>query len=49
MQAKAAAIAVAGTGQVLWSRDLNTELPMASINGADATLMLNWAFSLAGY
>ena len=31
VRAKAAAIAVASTGQVLWSRDLNTELPMASI------------------
>ena len=31
VQAKAAAIAVASTGQVLWSRHLNTELPMASI------------------
>ena len=31
VQAKAAAIAVASTGQVLWSRDLNTEVPMASI------------------
>ena len=31
VQARAAAIAVASTGHVLWSRDLNTELPMASI------------------
>ena len=31
VQAKAAAIAVASTGRVLWSRDLNTELPIASI------------------
>ena len=31
VQARAAAIAVASTGQVLWSRDLSTELPMASI------------------
>src|SRR5579863_8295145 len=31
VQAKAAAIAVASTGHVLWSRDLNAEVPMASI------------------
>jgi D-alanyl-D-alanine carboxypeptidase (penicillin-binding protein 5/6) len=31
VQARAAAIEVASTGQVLWSRDLNTEVPMASI------------------
>ena len=38
--AKAAAIAVAGTGQVLWSRDLNTELPMASITKVMTALVV---------
>jgi serine-type D-Ala-D-Ala carboxypeptidase (penicillin-binding protein 5/6) len=40
VQAKAAAIAVAGTGQVLWSRDLNTELPMASITKVMTALLV---------
>ena len=40
VQAKAAAIAVAGTGQVLWSRDLNTELPMASITKVMTALVV---------
>jgi len=38
--ARAAAIAVAGTGQVLWSRDLNTELPMASITKVMTALVV---------
>jgi D-alanyl-D-alanine carboxypeptidase (penicillin-binding protein 5/6) len=40
VQAKAAAIAVASTGQVLWSRDLNTELPMASITKVMTALLV---------
>jgi D-alanyl-D-alanine carboxypeptidase (penicillin-binding protein 5/6) len=38
--ARAAAIAVVGTGQVLWSRDLNTELPMASITKVMTALVV---------
>ena len=38
--AKAAAIAVASTGRVLWSRDLNTELPMASITKVMTALVV---------
>ena len=40
VQAKAAAIAVAVTGRVLWSRDLNTELPMASITKVMTALVV---------
>ena len=40
VQAKAAAIAVTSTGQVLWSRDLNTELPMASITKVMTALLV---------
>jgi serine-type D-Ala-D-Ala carboxypeptidase (penicillin-binding protein 5/6) len=40
VQAKAAAVAVAATGQVLWSRDLNTELPMASITKVMTALVV---------
>jgi len=40
VQAKAAAIAVASTGQVLWRRDLNTELPMASITKVMTALLV---------
>jgi serine-type D-Ala-D-Ala carboxypeptidase (penicillin-binding protein 5/6) len=40
VQAKAAAIAVASTGRVLWSRDLNTELPMASITKVMTALLV---------
>jgi D-alanyl-D-alanine carboxypeptidase (penicillin-binding protein 5/6) len=40
VQAKAAAIAVAATGQVLWSRDLNTEVPMASITKVMTALVV---------
>ena len=40
VRAKAAAIAVASTGQVLWSRDLNTELPMASITKVMTALLV---------
>jgi D-alanyl-D-alanine carboxypeptidase (penicillin-binding protein 5/6) len=40
VQAKAAAIAVASSGQVLWSRDLNTELPMASITKVMTALVV---------
>ena len=40
VQAKAAAIAVASTGQVLWSRDLNTEVPMASITKVMTALVV---------
>jgi D-alanyl-D-alanine carboxypeptidase (penicillin-binding protein 5/6) len=40
VQAKAAAIAVASTGHVLWSRDLNTELPMASITKVMTALVV---------
>src|SRR5580693_3277139 len=40
VQAKAAAIEVAATGQVLWSRDLNTEVPMASITKVMTALVV---------
>jgi serine-type D-Ala-D-Ala carboxypeptidase (penicillin-binding protein 5/6) len=40
VQATAAAIAVASTGQVLWSRDLNTELPIASITKVMTALVV---------
>jgi serine-type D-Ala-D-Ala carboxypeptidase (penicillin-binding protein 5/6) len=40
VQAKAAAIAVATTGRVLWSRDLNTELPVASITKVMTALVV---------
>ena len=40
VRAKAAAIAVASTGQVLWSRDLNTEVPMASITKVMTALVV---------
>jgi D-alanyl-D-alanine carboxypeptidase (penicillin-binding protein 5/6) len=40
VQAKAAAIAVASTGRVLWSRDLNTEVPMASITKVMTALVV---------
>ena len=40
VQAKAAAIAVAPTGRVLWSRDLNTELPIASITKVMTALVV---------
>jgi serine-type D-Ala-D-Ala carboxypeptidase (penicillin-binding protein 5/6) len=40
VQAKAAAIALASTGQVLWSRDLNTEVPMASITKVMTALVV---------
>jgi serine-type D-Ala-D-Ala carboxypeptidase (penicillin-binding protein 5/6) len=40
VRAKAAAIAVTSTGQVLWSRDLNTELPMASITKVMTALLV---------
>ena len=40
VQAQAAAIAVASTGQVLWSRDLNTELPIASITKVMTALVV---------
>jgi D-alanyl-D-alanine carboxypeptidase (penicillin-binding protein 5/6) len=40
VQAKAAAIAVTSTGQMLWSRDLNTELPMASITKVMTALLV---------
>ena len=40
VQAKAAAIAVASTGHVLWSRDLNTELPIASITKVMTALVV---------
>jgi D-alanyl-D-alanine carboxypeptidase (penicillin-binding protein 5/6) len=40
VQAKAAAIEVASTGQVLWSRDLNTEVPMASITKVMTALVV---------
>jgi serine-type D-Ala-D-Ala carboxypeptidase (penicillin-binding protein 5/6) len=40
VQAKAAAIAVAATGRVLWSRDLNTERPMASITKVMTALVV---------
>ena len=40
VRAKAAAIAVASTGQVLWSRDLNTEGPMASLTKVMTALVV---------
>lgn len=40
VQAQAAAIAVASSGHVLWSRDLNTELPMASITKVMTALVV---------
>jgi D-alanyl-D-alanine carboxypeptidase (penicillin-binding protein 5/6) len=40
VQASAAAIAVASTGRVLWSRDLNTEVPMASITKVMTALVV---------
>jgi serine-type D-Ala-D-Ala carboxypeptidase (penicillin-binding protein 5/6) len=40
VQATAAAIAVASTGQVLWSRDLNTEVPIASITKVMTALVV---------
>src|SRR5580700_625889 len=40
VQAKAAAIEVASSGQVLWSRDLNTEVPMASITKVMTALVV---------
>jgi D-alanyl-D-alanine carboxypeptidase (penicillin-binding protein 5/6) len=40
VQAKAAAIAVVSTGRVLWSRDLNTEVPMASITKVMTALVV---------
>jgi serine-type D-Ala-D-Ala carboxypeptidase (penicillin-binding protein 5/6) len=40
VQARAAAIADASTGQVLWSRDLNTELPIASITKVMTALVV---------
>jgi serine-type D-Ala-D-Ala carboxypeptidase (penicillin-binding protein 5/6) len=40
VQAEAAAIAVASTGRVLWSRDLNTELPIASITKVMTALVV---------
>ena len=40
VQARAAAIAVASTGWVLWSRDLNTEVPMASITKVMTALVV---------
>jgi serine-type D-Ala-D-Ala carboxypeptidase (penicillin-binding protein 5/6) len=40
VQARAAAIAVASTGQVLWSRDLNIELPIASITKVMTALVV---------
>jgi D-alanyl-D-alanine carboxypeptidase (penicillin-binding protein 5/6) len=40
VQARAAAIEVASTGQVLWSRDLNTEVPMASITKVMTALVV---------
>jgi serine-type D-Ala-D-Ala carboxypeptidase (penicillin-binding protein 5/6) len=40
VQAKAAAIANAATGRVLWSRDLNTERPMASITKVMTALVV---------
>jgi serine-type D-Ala-D-Ala carboxypeptidase (penicillin-binding protein 5/6) len=40
VQARAAAIADATTGQVLWSRDLNTEVPMASITKVMTALVV---------
>jgi serine-type D-Ala-D-Ala carboxypeptidase (penicillin-binding protein 5/6) len=40
VRAKAAAIANAATGRVLWSRDLTTELPMASITKVMTALVV---------
>ena len=40
VRARAAAIAVTSTGHVLWSRDLNTELPMASITKVMTALVV---------
>jgi serine-type D-Ala-D-Ala carboxypeptidase (penicillin-binding protein 5/6) len=40
VQARAAAIAVASTGRVLWSRDLHTELPIASITKVMTALVV---------
>jgi serine-type D-Ala-D-Ala carboxypeptidase (penicillin-binding protein 5/6) len=40
VQARAAAIEIASTGQVLWSRDLNTEVPMASITKVMTALVV---------
>jgi serine-type D-Ala-D-Ala carboxypeptidase (penicillin-binding protein 5/6) len=40
VQAKGAAIANAATGRVLWSRDLNTERPMASITKVMTALVV---------
>jgi D-alanyl-D-alanine carboxypeptidase (penicillin-binding protein 5/6) len=40
VQAKAAAIEVASTGRVLWSRDLNTEVPVASITKVMTALVV---------
>jgi len=40
VQAKEAAIANAATGRVLWSRDLNTERPMASITKVMTALVV---------
>src|SRR5580692_1566933 len=40
VQARAAAIATASTGHVLWSRDLNTEVPMASITKVMTALVV---------
>jgi serine-type D-Ala-D-Ala carboxypeptidase (penicillin-binding protein 5/6) len=40
VQARAAAIAVASSGRVLWSRDLNAELPMASITKVMTALVV---------
>ena len=40
VRAKAAAIEVASTGRLLWSRDLNTERPMASITKVMTALIV---------
>src|SRR5580700_9110089 len=40
VQARAAAIEVASSGQVLWSRDLNTEVPMASLTKVMTALVV---------
>src|SRR5208282_2654828 len=40
VRAKAAAIEVASTGRLLWSRDLNTERPMASITKVMTALVV---------
>jgi serine-type D-Ala-D-Ala carboxypeptidase (penicillin-binding protein 5/6) len=47
VQARAAAIAVAATGQVLWSRDLNTEVPIASITKVMTALVVIRAGNLS--